>query len=688
MGLDFYLKEDIRTKLQQVAHDATLPESGATSSDDPVFDPREARTSISSRLNKRMNRLANELSRELTHYHRYTGLKRWQVVPLIVLVLTLVVGMCGRLAALTEGCRHTEDSNGQSHPHWMGRWCLYQAFPLLTALPGSPSACACAVLFVRGPRNKTESNHGPCDKGALTQLHDDLVNEDLHIAKYLHTLIHYCPSQHITETEDILAAPMNSMEFLLVQQMGGALPLGDYRTRGTNKDAGTAKGLNTTIGEAGTVMNLTKLLMPRLVSCYLQDIPLANPTDNTFALCVDMHLLYVGNVGWTRISTGAFETMVSLLDLQIVRNEQLTNLPSLVTCTALGVLILQHNKLERIGSLDSNTKLRHVKVQHTELVEMPSLAKNTMLEEMNFDHSVPNRLTIFPSLDKHTLLTILSMGGNQLEHIPRLASNTKLKGVWLNQNNLATLPNLDTLTALNLLYLDNNRIRTLPNLNKLTMLKSLRVHRNRLSAMPSLSSNTALEDLTLDNNRLGYLSSLDMNSALTRLTLDNNRLSAMPSLRRCTALTALHIFANRITSWASLTQLTSLSRILVQSNRLTYIPAFINHLPALKYLDVSDNAINSLATLTPVAVAEASRNETTLLLGRNPVCDSGMVAGHRSLGGKWFASCQSQCSRSCPFSVAYKSWFPGWIADSLGNGQCDIGCNTTGCSYDSGDCLA
>ena len=652
MALDFYLKEDICTKQQQVAHDdATLPDSGAT--------PRS--TSISARVNKRVNSLASELSHDLTHYHRYNGLKRWQVVPLIVLVLTLVVGMCGRLAALTEGCRHTEVNNGQSHPHWMGRWCLYQSFPLLTALPGSPSACACAVLFVRGPWNKTESNHGPCDNGALTQLHDDLVNEDLHIAKYLHTLIHYCPLQHITETEDILVAPMDEMEFLMEQQKGGAVPLGGDQTRGTNQDGGMAKEPNTTIGEAGTVMNLTQLLMPRLVMCFLQDVPLANPTDNTFALCVDVAMLHVTNVGWTRFSSGAVETMVSLLNLQIYKNEQLTNLPSLATCTALTLLILEHNnKLERIGSLDSNTKLLSIIVKHSELVEMPSLAKNTMLNEVNFDH---NRLTILPSLTKCTLLTKLSMTGNQLEHIPHLASNTMLKVVMLDKNNLATLPNVDTLTSLKELYLDNNRISTLPNLNKLSTLKLLKVHRNRLSAMPSLSSNTALKELTLDNNRL----------------------SAMPSLRRCTALTALHIFANRITSWTSLTQLTRLSRILVQSNRLTYIPAFINHLPALKYLDVSDNAINSLATLTPAAVVEAGQKKTMLLLGRNPVCDSGVVAGHKSLGGKWFVSCQSQCSRSCPWGVA---WNPAGIAISLGNGQCDIGCNTTGCSYDSGDCLA
>ena len=132
--------------------------------------------------------------------HERPGLTKWAVVPAIVGVLVIVLAMCGRLAALTTGCQYAhldEDGNidgdqSQQRQHWVGRWCLYQSFPLLTAMPGSPSSCACAVLFVRGPSAPSSntqtsssdwSRRGPCDQHALTQLHSDLVNEDLHIAK-------------------------------------------------------------------------------------------------------------------------------------------------------------------------------------------------------------------------------------------------------------------------------------------------------------------------------------------------------------------------------------------------------------------------------------------------------------------------------------------------------------------------
>jgi hypothetical protein len=135
-------------------------------------------------------------------------------MPAIVFVLTLVIAMCGRLASLNESCRYTHGSNntsgGQLQPHWIGRWCLYQAYPLLSGLPGSPSECACTLLYIKGDYktqsgSKSSRERDPCDEGALTQLHDDITNDELHIAKYLQILIHNCPMQNATETGNILA---------------------------------------------------------------------------------------------------------------------------------------------------------------------------------------------------------------------------------------------------------------------------------------------------------------------------------------------------------------------------------------------------------------------------------------------------------------------------------------------------
>ena len=111
----------------------------------------------------------------------------------------------------------------------MGQWCVYQAYPLLSELPGSPSECACAVLWVRGGLiNVTETNpptskRGPCDQDALTQLHDDITNDGRHIAKYLQALIHECPTQNGTETGNILATKkLESVTYVNLVHSGGA----------------------------------------------------------------------------------------------------------------------------------------------------------------------------------------------------------------------------------------------------------------------------------------------------------------------------------------------------------------------------------------------------------------------------------------------------------------------------------
>ena len=112
---------------------------------------------------------------------------------------------------------------------------------------------------------------------------------------------------------------------------------------------------------------------------------------------------------------------------------------------------------------------------------------------------------------------------------------------------------------------------------------------------------------------------------------------------------------------------------------------------------MSDNDIQSLDTLmTPAATGGSAtsplegRNKTLLLLGGNPVCGNGNSgqmsrgSGGGVLGAQWFASCQSQCSSTCPRSIP---WEHAKVTDWPGDGYCDLGCNTAACSYDGGDCL-
>ena len=514
---------------------------------------------------------------------------------MIIAVLALVFAMCGRLAVLTEAC------GGQKH--WVGRWCLYQAFPLFTEMPGSPSECACAVLFVRGrPSSTTTSTAAqPCDRNALTKLHDDLVGKDLNIAPRLQILIHRCPIQNQTETENILATPMADLKTIEMQ-----MPDGDISRRIDRTTLGGAAGIG-----------LRGLQTPQLLVFRAKGVPFGNPSNAAFAACTELVILDVKNAGWTAMGANAFDRNVALAEV-----------------------LLEHNWLANISSLEKSTALYELNLHNNQIAQLGSFSIHTdALQKLKL-HS--NRLTKIPNIEKATWLQILELDDNLFVEGPDLTKNIRLVRLHLQGNMLASIPNLATLT-------------------KLTALK-------------------------LGDNPLGPLPSLDKNTALEELSLNSLSLSSWPSLESLTKLTRLYVQGNRLTTIpAFIGKLTKLTRLLSQDNRLTAIPAFIGKMSNLKYLDASDNDIRSLDTLTTTAAVATTqsgrRNETILLLGRNPVCVNGTIDA--TLGAMWFASCQSQCAGTCVFSIPWKPISVGY----LGDGRCKLGCNTTACSYDGGDCL-
>ena len=240
--------------------------------------------------------------------------------------------------------------------------------------------------------------------------------------------------------------------------------------------------------------------------------------------------------------------------------------------------------------------------------------------------------------------------------------------------------------------MQSNRLTVLPpeTMRLLTAVDYLDVNNNRLTALPDLAANTALRYLYVHINRLTQLPDLTKNAALFSLSVHNNRLTQLPDLSTNTALRYLTLYNNRLTQIPDLSTNTALWYLSVGNNRLTHIPTLVDRLPSLKYLDVSNNTVTSLDTLTVTAAVggetavDSGRNETLLLLGRNPVCANGGTSDGAILGAKWFVSCQSQCSSTCPTSIP---WKPAGIKDMRGDGRCDLECNTTACSFDGGDCL-
>ena len=235
VGLDFYLKGPPRTKPSQVAAvDAATKKAPEENKQDTDNNTTAKATEVGDKeeaaVSKALDRMVRRMSHKLAESRNYRGLPKWNVAPAIAIVLTVILAMCGRLATLTKTC-----GGSPQQQHWMGRWCVYQAFPLFTTMPGSSAECACAVLFVRGATNNTiksalikqdalqpgQTVGDPCDQNALTQLHDDIAkNRD--IAKYVQTLLHYCPMQNTTQTDNILAAKLDSVATVMLWNPSGA----------------------------------------------------------------------------------------------------------------------------------------------------------------------------------------------------------------------------------------------------------------------------------------------------------------------------------------------------------------------------------------------------------------------------------------------------------------------------------
>jgi hypothetical protein len=124
-------------------------------------------------------------------------------------------------------------------------------------------------------------------------------------------------------------------------------------------------------------------------------------------------------------------------------------------------------------------------------------------------------------------------------------------------------------------------------------------------------------------------------------------------------------------------------------------PTWVQRLPHLEYLDVSDNNVTSLIAKDNVASSEKAvervgqgglgRNASLLLLGGNPVCEAVMNGARAdgAWGSRWHVQCKSQCSDTCPHSIEWKT-----VKSWLGDGKCNVECNSTACGgFDGGDCL-
>ena len=201
-------------------------------------------------------------------------------------------------------------------------------------------------------------------------------------------------------------------------------------------------------------------------------------------------------------------------------------------------------------------------------------------------------------------LQSLDISGNSIEVIPTDAFqglgnlySLQISKNKINALNLGSLGGMQRLTSLDL---QNNSIVNVHKgaFQNLTYLQDLNLFKNHLLEIPeAVQSLSALKTIDLGNNKI---SSIDNNTligltSLIGLKMDHNRVSLLSpaALAILPNLQILNLGGNRIreVERGSFTQNKKLQAVRLDANQISDIVGLFNDLPALRWLNISDNKI-------------------------------------------------------------------------------------------------
>ena len=201
-------------------------------------------------------------------------------------------------------------------------------------------------------------------------------------------------------------------------------------------------------------------------------------------------------------------------------------------------------------------------------------------------------------------LQSLDISDNMIEGVPTetFRSLTNLYSLQLARNKIPALSqgSLAGMQRLTSLDLQNNSIVNIHRgaFRNFTFLQDLNLFQNQLPEIPeAVKSLSSLKTIDLGRNRISGIdnSSLAGLSSLIGLKLDHNRVSALSSstLAILPNLQILNLGGNRIreVERGAFTQNKKLQAVRLDANHISDIVGLFNDLPALRWLNISDNQI-------------------------------------------------------------------------------------------------
>ena len=279
------------------------------------------------------------------------------------------------------------------------------------------------------------------------------------------------------------------------------------------------------------------------------------------------------------------------------------------------------------------------------------------------DMSYNDLYEIEPGIGNMVSIETLILSGNHVEEIPEAVFElTRLKQLILNQNEVAEIPKeMGVMTWLEVLKLSNNNLEVVPmEIGRMASLKKLVLAYNFISALPTTVGNlTALRELAISGNTIDALPPImGVMSGLSELHLTDNGFARHPPEVVEAAMikqantklwhdgiapaTALCLWLSRIrtaritkdldASHFSLVQIPNevltatslqLMRLSLEHNSLVQIPASVNCLSTLTFLNLAHNNLREI----PQTIGTMT-NLTVLYLNHNKIMRLPIEIGH------------------------------------------------------------
>ncbi|KAJ4427794.1 hypothetical protein ANN_25447 [Periplaneta americana] len=325
----------------------------------------------------------------------------------------------------------------------------------------------------------------------------------------------------------------------------------------------------------------------------------------------------------SRIQTGAFDSLVHLVSLNLSNNNIKTLSNDMFACPRLIYLYMDGNALQTIQNtaFSKLQRLMKLHLQHNLLQEI-SFGLPITLTDLDISHNRISTITSTTDLNK-LKLKILNVCGNTLREFPPISSSKTLEVLCLEGEAAAHLPteaaaNFPSLTTITLIgsqklqsEIDVASQSELAKMRKLIVLTIVNYHLKSLTFLAALDN---LDTLNLHNVTIESYNNMDKAlQHLTTLNIDWSPKLVKPILGNKNLLIKL---SNIKTLSLKHTGLVSLSE---------------NNIPAIEHLDISENPLHCDCKL--LWIQHKERDHLSKFLHSKPqtICNTPPSAARQTL---------------------------------------------------------